>query len=98
MGFSKSQVTVQRWMLTAHEQASSTRNLKSMIGMRDKENEVRADNATSGIYRDENYMNKVIQVIKQWRNPFEDVSEFACLSLGLTVSDDIVQGLLGAKK
>ena len=42
-------------------------------------------------------MNKVIQVIKGWCNPFEDVSEFACLSSGLTVDDYIFQGLLGAK-
>ena len=98
IGFSKSQITVQRLILTAHERASSTRNLTSMIGMRCKGNEVRADNTTSRIYRDENYVNKVIQVIKRWRNPFEDVSEFVCLSSGLTVGDDIVQGVLGAKK
>ena len=84
-------------MLTAHERASATRNLKSVIGMRDKENKVREDNTTSRIYRDKN-VNKVIRVIKRWHNPFEDVSEFACLSSGLTVGDDIVQGLLGAKK
>ena len=65
--------------------------------MRDKENEVHADNTTSMISRDENDVNKVIQVIKGWCNPFEDVSEVACLSSGLTVDGDIVQGLLGAK-
>ena len=98
IGFSTSQNTVQRWMLlAAHERASATRNFKSSIGMRDKENEVHADNTTSRISRDENDVNKVIQVIKGWCNPFEDVSEFACLSFGLTVDDDIVHGLLGAK-
>ena len=97
IGFSTSQNTVQRWMLTAHEWASATRNFKSIIGIRDEENEVHADNTTSRISRDENDVNKVIQVIKGWCNPFEDVSEFACLSSGLTVDDDIVQGLLGAK-
>ena len=89
--------TVQRWMLTAHERASATRNFKSMIEMRDEENEVHAENTTSRMCRDENDVNKVIQVIKGWCNPFEGASEFACLSSGLTVDDDIVQGLLGAK-
>ena len=78
-------------MFTVHERASATRNFKSIIEMRDKEVEVHADNTTS---RNENDVNKVIQVIKGWCNPFEDVSEFACLSLGLTVNDDMVQGLL----
>ena len=84
-------------MLTAHERASATRNFKSSIGMRDEENEVHADNTTSRMSRDENDVNKVIHVIKGWCNPFEDISEFACLSSGLTVDDDIVQGLLGGK-
>ena len=84
-------------MLIAHEQASATRNFKSMIGTRDEENEVHAGSTTSRICRDENNVNKVIQTIKGWCNPFEDVSEFSCLSLGLTVDDDIVQGMLGAK-
>ena len=59
-----------------------------MIGMRDEENEVHADNTTSKIFRDENDVNEVAQVIKGWCNPFKDVSEFACLSSGLTVVDD----------
>ena len=95
--FSTSQNTVQRWILTAHERASATRNFKSIIGMRDEENEIHADNTASRISGDENNVNKVIQVIKGWCNPFEEVSEFACLSSGLTVDSDIVQGLLGAK-
>ena len=65
--------------------------------MRDEENEVHADNTTSRTSRDENDVNKVIQAIKGWYNPFENVSEFACLFSGLTVDDDIVQGLLGAR-
>ena len=92
IGFSKSQNTVQRWMPTAHERASATRNFKSIIGIRDEENEFHADNTTSRISRDKNDLNKVIQVIKGWCNPFEDVSEFACLSSGLIVEDCIVQG------
>ena len=95
--FSTNQNTVQRWVLTGHERASATRNFKSMIGMREKENEVHANSTTSRISRDENDVNKVIQAIKGWCNPFEDVSEFSCLSSGLTVDDDIVQGLLGGK-
>ena len=60
IGFSTSQNTVQRWMLAAHERASATRNFKSIIGMRDEENEVHGDNTTSRISRDENSVNKVI--------------------------------------
>ena len=63
IGFGTSQNTVQRWMFTAHEQASATRNFKSCIGMRVEENEVHADNTTSRISRDQNDVNKV-QVIK----------------------------------
>ena len=38
IGFSRNQNTVQRWMLTAHECVSLTRNLKSMTEIKDKEN------------------------------------------------------------
>ena len=86
--FSTSQNTVQRWMFTAHDRASATRNFESIIEMRDAEIEVHADNTTSMISRDKNDVNKVIQVIKGWCSPFEDVSEFDCLSSGLTVNDE----------
>ena len=65
IGFGTSQNTVQRWMFTAHEQSSATRNFKSSIGMRVEENEVHADNTTFRISRDQNDVNKV-QVIKGW--------------------------------
>ena len=60
IGLSTSQNTVQRWMLAAHERGSATRNFKSIIGMRDEENEAHSDNTTSRISRDENNVNKVI--------------------------------------
>ena len=59
-------------MLTAHERASANRNFKSSIGMRDKENEVHEDNTTSRISRDQYDANKVIPVIKEWCNLFEE--------------------------
>ena len=85
-------------MLTAHERASSTRNLKSMIVIKDEENEVHIDNTAARLSRDENNVKKVIQVIKGWCNPFEDVTELTCLSPGVAVSDDIAKELLSAKQ
>ena len=61
-------------MLAAHERASAIRNFKLITGMRDEENEVLVDNTTARVPRDENDVNKVIQVIKGWCNPFKDVS------------------------
>ena len=98
VGFSLNKGAVQRWMLTAHERAAVTQNLKKMMGVKQSETSAMKETRTARISRDESDVRKVVEVLETWINPFDPSEELSSLSSGAVAPKDVKDELLGAKK
>ena len=98
VGFSLNRGAVQRWMLTAHERAAVTQNLKKMMGIKQSETSAMKEMRTARISRDESDVRKEVEVLETWINPFHPSEELSSVSSGAVASKDVEDELLGAKK
>ena len=85
-------------MLTAHERAAVTQNLKKMMGIKQSESSAMKEMRTARISRDESDVRKVVEVLETWINPFDPLEELSSLSSGAVAPKDVKDELLGAKK
>ena len=77
MGFSLKRGAVQRWILTAHYRAPFVDKCRDLAYMKESERRVHKEGAKFRIQKDEECVKQMIEVIQNWRNPFEDSdSEF----------------------
>ena len=99
VGFSLKKGAVQRWMLTAHARASFVDRCREMASLHPQEE--RKNHKESGSIRtkqDEEDVQKVMEVISQWRNPFETSEDLVSLSSGSIASNTLKEDLLKAEE
>ena len=88
IGFSLKKGAVQRWMLTAHARASFVDRCREMASSHPQDE--RKGHKESGSFRkrkDEEDVQKVMEVISQWRNPFEPADDLVSMSSGSVASN-----------
>ncbi len=89
---------MQRWMLTAHVRASFVDRCREMASSHAQDN--RKGHKESGSVRkrrDEEDVQKIMEVISQWRNPFEKADDLVSLSSSSLASDTLKEDLLKAE-
>ena len=69
-----------------------------MIGFNANENDIHKEFRAPRLAKDENDIERVMSVTKGWVNPFDGPEELVSISSGVTVSPEIKQDLLGAKR
>ena len=99
VGFSLRKGAVQRWMITAHSRAAFVDKCRKMsTGEDEDQRRLHKETGSARMKRDEEDVKKVIEVISNWRNPFEPSEELSSISLGYVTSESIKQDLLQAKE
>ena len=98
IGFSLKKGSVQRWLITARERASSSLKLKEMIGLNTNKDDIHKEFRAPRLAEDENDVERAMSVIKGWVDPFDGPEELVCISSGVTVSPEIKQDLFGAER
>ncbi|CAH3151980.1 unnamed protein product, partial [Pocillopora meandrina] len=80
IGFSLKKGTVQRWMLTAHARASFVNRCREMASSHPQD-EIKGHKESGSVRkrRDEEDVQKVMEMISQWRNPFETADDLVSL-------------------
>lgn len=99
IGFSLKKGAVQRWMLTAHARASFVDRCREMASSHPQDE--RKGHKESGSVRkrrDEEDVQKVMEVISHWRNPFEKADDLVSLSSGSVASNPLKEDLLKAEE
>lgn len=99
VGFSLKKGAVQRWMLTAHARASFVDRCREMASSHPQEE--RKNHKESGSIRkkqDEEDVQKDMEVISQWRNPFETSDDLVSLSSGSVANNALKEDLLKAEE
>ena len=99
IGFSLKKGTVQRWMLTAHARASFVNRCREMASSHPQD-EIKG-HKESGLVRkrrDEEDVQKVMEMISQWRNPFETADDLVSLRSGSIASSALKEDLLKQKR
>ena len=99
VGFSLRKGAVQRWMITAHARAAFVDKCRKMsTGEEESQRRLHKETGSAHMKRDEEDVKKVIEVISNWRNPFEPSEELLCISSGYVTSNSIKQDMLEAKE
>ena len=76
VGFSLRKGAVQQWMITAHSRAAFIDKCRKMSRGEDQhQRRVHKETASVCMKRDEEDVKKVVEVISNWRNPFEPSEE-----------------------
>ena len=99
IGFSLKKGAVQRWMLTAHARASFVDRCREMASSHPQD-EIKGHKELGAVRkrRDEEDVQKVMEVISQWRNPFETADDLVSLSSGSIASSALKEDLLKAEE
>ena len=99
IGFSLKKGAVQRWMLTAHARASFVDRCREMASSHPQD-EIKGHKESGSVRkrRDEEDVQKVMEVISQWRNPFETADDLVSLSSGSIASSALKEDLLKAEE
>ena len=90
---------MQRWMLTAHARASFVNRCREMASSHPQD-EIKG-HKESGLVRkrrDEEDVQKVMEMISQWRNPFETADDLVSLCSGSIASSALKEDLLKQKR
>ncbi|XP_066913065.1 uncharacterized protein [Clytia hemisphaerica] len=95
IGFSTSENTVQRWILTSHIAAEISADLKESLDIETASSKLKDLNETMRS-RDEEDIIKCIDMISARNNPFVQSRKLIGLSSGVVASDDITNDLLTA--
>ena len=99
VGFSLRKGAVQRWMITAHSRAAFVDKCRKMsTGEDEDQRRLHKETGSARMKRDEEDVKKVIEVISNWRNPFQPSEVLSSISLGYVTSESIKQDLLQAKE
>ena len=69
-----------------------------MIGLNTNEDDIHKEVRAPRQAKNENDVERVMSVIKDWVNPFDGPEELVCISSRVTVSPEIKQNLLGAER
>lgn len=86
-------------MLTAHSCAAFIDKCRNMTtGVQVSQRSLHKETGSSQMKRDEEDVKKVIEVIGNWRNPFEPSEELLSLSSGYVANESMKQDLLMAKE
>ena len=87
IGFSLKKGAVKRWMLTAHARASFVDRCREMAPSHPQD-EIKCHKELGSVCKrlDEEDVEKVMEVISQWRNPFETADDLVSLSSGSTAT------------
>ena len=97
VGFSLKKNAVQRWLLTAHSRALFVDKCRMMTGKKE-DNRLHKETGKSRMKRDEEDVQKVMEVVSSWTNPFQTSEELSSLSSGCVVTETIKSDLLAAKE
>ena len=99
VGFSLRKGAVQRWMITAHSRAAFVDKCRKMsTGEDEDQRRIHKETGSARMKRDDEDVKKVIEVISNWRNPFEPSEELSSISSGYVTSKSTKQDLLQAKE
>ena len=97
VGYSTSEGTVQRWVLTSHIAAKCQSKMDEFLGMTEAKC-VTKDLAKKRILYDEECIFRSYDLIKEWGTPFKENSCLVHLSSGLQSSSDIQDDMINAEK
>ena len=99
IGFSLKKGTAQRWMLTAHARASFVNRCREMASSHPQD-EIKGHKESGSVRkrRDEEDVQKVMEMISQWRNPFETADDLVSLCSGSIASSALKEDLLKQKR
>ena len=99
VGFSLRKGAVQRWMITAHSRTAFVDKCRKMTtGVQESQRRLHKETSSARMKRDEEDVKKVLEVISNWRNPFEPSAELLSISSGYVASESMKQDLLLAKE
>ena len=99
VGISLNQGAVQQWILTVHDRAMILQLCKEMAGLADTGSHIRKDSSAPRILKDEQDVQKVMDTIDSWVNPFstkETSDPLINIASGVTATEDISVDLLTA--
>lgn len=97
VGFSLNKGAVQRWLVTAHERAAIKENCFSMAGIKGLTEQANHKEATrSRINQDYNAVDKVVNVLQSFNNPYSESDEICSLTSGTLADEAIKIDLMGA--
>ena len=99
IGLSLKKGAVQWWMLTAYARASSADRCREMASLHPQD-EIKSHKESGSVRKrkDEEDVKKVMEVISQWRNPFETADDLVSLSPGSIASSALKEDLLKAEE
>ena len=99
VGISLNQGAVQQWILTVHDRAMILQLCKGMAGLADTGSHIRKDSSAPRILKDKQDVQKVMDTIDSWVNPFSTKKTSVPLiniAAGVTATEDISVDLLTA--
>ncbi|KAL9973341.1 hypothetical protein ACROYT_G019783 [Oculina patagonica] len=85
VGFSLKKNAVQRWILSAHSRALFVDKCRRMTGK--KEEDRRHKEAGKSRMKRDKHVRKVMEVVSNWKDPFEPSKELASLSSGCVATE-----------
>ena len=96
VGLSRNLQAYDRWILTRHERAHYVSTMLGFVGMGDNGSDQRRDQKESDFKRGSKSVEKTIEAICNFINPFEMYEQdcLVCLSSGLKVPQEVAQGLV----
>lgn len=97
VGYSTSEGTVQRWVLTSHVAAKCQSQMEEFLGMSEAKC-VTKDLGKKRILHDEECVVRSYDLIKEWGTPFKENSCLVHLCSGLQCSVDIQDDMIHAEK
>ena len=99
IGLSLKKGAVQWWMLTAQARASFANRCREMASSHPQD-EIKGHKESGSVRKrkDEEGVKKVMEVISQWRNPFETADDLVSLSSGSIASSALKEDLLKAEE
>lgn len=99
VGFSLRKSAVQRWLLTAHSRARFVDKCRNMTAdTRQAASRLHKETGTARLRQDEEDVRKVLEVVSNWNNPFDESDELISISTGCVASNSMKDDLLGAKQ
>lgn len=98
VGFSLKKPAVQRWMLTAHARAGFVDKCRQMIAMSGNDQNMHKESGSKRLEKDEEAVIKVMETIRNWRNPFDSSEDLSSISSGCVASPSVRNDLLMAKE
>ena len=99
VGFSLKKSAVQRWLLTAHSRATFVDKCRLMtVDTKQTENRLHKETASARVRLDEEDVRKVMEVVSNWNNPFNESEELVSISSGCVANNDIKEDLLSARQ